>query len=177
MRNAGGIAIEIAPVGIAPATPPPTSRPRHAINPLALLEGAVMVGLATAAGIGIHSQAPIANISLVFVVPVFISAMRHGLVASSFAAILAVLAYNFFLIPPLHTFTVADPHNVVALFFLLFIAILASALASRLRTQTVRLRAEARRSGDLYGFGRKIADVATLDDLLWVVVVQLARAP
>jgi len=176
VRNAGGIAIEIAPSGTPSTTPPATSRPRRAIDPWALLEGAVMVALAAAAGIGIHSVVPISNVSLVFVVPVFIAAMRHGLAASSFAAILAVLSYNFFFLPPLYTFTIADPHNVVALFFLLFIAILASALASRLRTQTVRLRAEARRSADLYGFGRKLADVATLDDLLWVVVAQLARS-
>jgi len=176
VRNAGGIAIEIAPSGTAAAaSPPAASRPRHTVEALHLLEGAVTVALATAFGVGIHSQVPISNVSLVFVVPVFIAAMRHGLVASSFAAILAVLSYNFFFLPPLYTFTIADPHNVVALFFLLFIAILASALASRLRMQTVRLRAEARRSADLHGFGRKIADVTTLDDLLWVVVAQLAR--
>lgn len=175
VRDAGGIAVEIAPGGTASATPPATSRARHAIDPLHLLEGAVTVALATAAGIAIYSWVPISNVSLVFVVPVFIAAMRHGLVASSFTALLAVLSYNFFFLPPLYTFTIADPHNVVALFFLLFIAILASALASRLRSQTVRLRAEARRSADLYGFGRKIADITTLDDLLWVVVAQLAR--
>ena len=32
-------------------------------------------------------------------------------------ASLSVLAYNFFFLPPLYTFTIADPENVVALFF------------------------------------------------------------
>lgn len=175
VRNAGGITIEIAPGGASAAGPPPTSRSRHAIEPLHLLEGALTVALSTAVGLAIDGLVSISNVSLVFVVPVFIAAMRHGLVASSFAVVLAVLSYNFFFLPPLYSFTIADPQNVVALFFLLFIAILASALASRLRAQTVRLRAEARRSADLHGFGRKIADITTLDDLLWVVVAQLAR--
>ena len=37
---------------------------------------------------------------------------------SLFACLVSVLAYNFFFLPPLYTFTIADPENVVALFFL-----------------------------------------------------------
>ena len=51
------------------------------------------------------------------------------------ACLVGVLAYNFFFLPPLYTFTIADPENVVALFFFAVVAVIASNLAARLRAQ------------------------------------------
>ena len=88
---------------------------------------------------------------------------------------LSVLAYNFFFLPPLYQFTISDPANVVALFFFMFVAIAASALAARTRSQTEAARREARTTAELYAFSRKIAGVVDLYDLLWIVVTHLAR--
>ena len=44
-------------------------------------------------------------------------------------------AYNFFFLPPLYTFTIADPENVVALFFFAIVAVIASNLTARVRAQ------------------------------------------
>ena len=52
----------------------------------------------------------------------------------------AILAYNFFFLPPLYTFTIADPENVVALFFFAIVALIASNLAARVRSQAVTAR-------------------------------------
>ena len=46
-----------------------------------------------------------------------------------------MLAYNFFFMPPLYTFTIADPENVVALFFFLIVAVIVSNLTARTRGQ------------------------------------------
>ena len=88
---------------------------------------------------------------------------------------LSVLAYNFFFLPPLYQFTIADPANVVALFFFMVVAVVASALAARTRTQTESARREARTTAELYAFSRKIAGVMDLYDLLWIVVTHVAR--
>jgi len=63
----------------------------------------------------------------------------------------------------------------VALFFFMVVAVVASALAARTRSQTEAARREARTTAELYAFSRKIAGVMDLYDLLWTIVTHLAR--
>src|SRR4029077_11356245 len=84
------------------------------------------------------------------------------------------LAYNFFFLPPLYTFTIADPENVLALFAFLVAAVIGSNLAAGTRAQAVAARARARTTEELLAFSRKLAGVATLDDLLWATAYQIA---
>jgi two-component system sensor histidine kinase KdpD len=176
VRSGSGLAIEVAPsdeqpgktatadwLGDVPMTPGP------------YLEGALTTALATAVGVGIDRLIVLPNISLVYVVPVLVAAARHGLVPSLWISALSVLCYNFFYLPPLYQFTIRDPANVVALFFFMFIAIVASTLAARTRSQTESARREARTTAELYAFSRKIAGVMDLYDLLWIIVTHLAR--
>ena len=53
----------------------------------------------------------VANIALVFLTAVLASAVAFGLWPALFACLLSVLAYNFFFLPPLYTFTIADPRT------------------------------------------------------------------
>lgn len=176
VRSGSGLAVEVAPSGdkAEPAGPTDWSfgAPRTA-GPY--FEGAFTTAVATAAGVLIDTSIKLPNISLVYVVPVMVAAARHGLVPSLWVSGLSVLCYNFFFLPPLHQFTIADPANILALFFFMFVAILASALGTRTRAQAEAARREARANAELYAFSRKIAGVIDLDDLLWIVVTHLAR--
>ena len=101
------------------------------LTPGPYLEGTLTTALATAVGVAIDRLIVLPNISLVFVVPVLVAAARHGLVPSLWVSALGVLAFNFFFLPPLYEFTIRDPANVVALFFFMVVAVVASALAAR----------------------------------------------
>jgi two-component system sensor histidine kinase KdpD len=90
-----------------------------------------------------------------------------------YASLLGVLCYNFFFLEPLHTFTIADPANVLALFFFLVVAVLTSSLTARIRTQAVAARRQGRITADLYAFSRKLAGIADTEDLLLVTVHQI----
>ncbi len=176
VRSGSGLAVEVAP---SSAKPEPMGTidwlmgaPRS-IGPY--FEGVLTTGMATALGVLIDTYIKLPNISLVYVVPVLIAAARHGLVPSLWVASLSVLCYNFFFLPPLYRLTIADPANVIALFFFMFVAVVASALGTRTRAQAQAARREARTTADLYAFSRKIAGVIDLDDLLWIVVTHLAR--
>jgi two-component system sensor histidine kinase KdpD len=133
-----------------------------------------MVALALLIGIGMQQWLAVQNISLVFLTAVLGSAIAYGLLPSLFACLASVLAYNFFFLPPLYTFTIADPENVVALFFFAVVAVIASNLAARVRAQAVSARQRAKTTEDLYQFSRKLAAVVTLDELLWATAYQIA---
>ena len=105
---------------------------------------------------------------------IVVVAVRFGLLPSLFASIAASLCYNFFFLPPLYTFTIADPTNVVAFGFFAVMAILVSNVAARVRAQALAAIARARTTESLYAFSRKLASVATLDDVLWATAYQIA---
>jgi two-component system sensor histidine kinase KdpD len=176
VRSGSGLAVEVAPSGDKPEPRQPIDwlfdAPRT-VGPY--FEGVLTTAVATGVGVLIDTHVNLSNISLVYVVPVLIAAARHGLVPSLWVSGLSVASYNFFFLPPLYQFTIADPANVVALFFFMFVSIAASALGTRSRAQAEAARREARTTAELYAFSRKIAGVIELDDLLWIVVTHLAR--
>ena len=58
--------------------------------------------------------------------------------------------------------------------FFIIVAALVSNVAARVRTQAVAAMARARTTEALYSFSRKLAGVATLDDVLWATTYQIA---
>src|SRR3954454_2825797 len=119
----------------------------------------LMALVIVAAGLGvaklIHPWLGIENVDLVFLTAVVAVAVRFGLWPSLFASVLASLCYNFFFLPPIHTFTITDPTNVAAFFFFMLIAILVSNLAARGRTHAVSAIARAHATELVYAFSRK----------------------
>ncbi len=134
----------------------------------------LLVVAAIAVGSALHQVLAVTSISLVFLTAVLASAALWGLYPSLYACAISVLAYNFFFLPPLYTFTIADPENVVALFFFLIAAVIASNLAGGVRAQAVSARQRARTTEELYQFSRKLAGIVNLDDLLWATAYQMA---
>jgi two-component system sensor histidine kinase KdpD len=115
------------------------------------------------------------SIGMVFLTAVLATAIAYGLWPSLFAALLSALAYNFLFLPPLYSFDVAAPENIVALLFFSAVAIVAANLAARARESAFAAAARARVTEQLYLFSRKLADAVDLDDALWVTVHQVAR--
>ncbi|HEY3157834.1 MAG TPA: DUF4118 domain-containing protein [Vicinamibacterales bacterium] len=71
---------------------------------------------------------------------------------ATIVAVVATLCLNFFFIPPIGTFTIADPENWVALFVFLVVAVIGSQLSARAQERTreaVARRNEVTRLFDL----------------------------
>jgi two-component system sensor histidine kinase KdpD len=153
---------------------PHTVRPATPVSWAPYGASAGLVGAAVLVGVALREILQAASISLVFLTAVLGAAAAFGLWPSLFACMLSVLAYNFFFLPPLYTFTIADPENVVTLVFFLITAVVASNLAAAVRAQAVTAQSRARTTDDLYQFSRKLAAIASLDDLLWAAVYQVA---
>src|SRR5579885_1950984 len=155
------------PARLAPAAP-------LAFGPDAYLGSAGLVAAALAIGLLLKQFLAVSSIPLVFLTAVLGSAAAYGLLPSLFACLISVLAYNFFFLPPLYTFTLAEAENVVALFFFALVAVIVSNLAARIRAQAMTARRRAKTTEDLYLFARKLAGSAMLDDLLWATAYQIA---
>src|SRR5579871_558359 len=182
IRRAGDISVHVVPEAAMAEGETKTGwvwRPSHllsrALDLGAYGGSAAMVAMALIIGLLLQRYLGITNVALVFLTAVLISAITYGVWPALFASLVSVLAYNFFFLPPLYTFTIADPENVVALFFFLFVAVIASNVASRVREQALVASERAKMTEDLYLFSRKLAAVVALDDLLWATAHQIAQ--
>ncbi|HEY0571939.1 MAG TPA: sensor histidine kinase KdpD, partial [Enterovirga sp.] len=135
-----------------------------------------LLAVAVALGIGVIVQPwfGLENADLIFLTAVVVVAVRYGLWPSLIASVAASLAYNFFFLPPLYTFTIADPSNVAAFVFFVIVAALVSNLAAQVRSQAIAAQARMRITDSLYAFSRKLAGVGTLDDVLWTTAYHVA---
>jgi two-component system, OmpR family, sensor histidine kinase KdpD len=137
---------------------------------------AALLAVAAALGVGelIQPLLGIENVDLVFLTAVVGIAVRYGLWPSLFATVVSSLCYNFFFLPPIYTFTIADPTNIGAFVFFTIVAIVVSHFAARGRSRTVAAHERVRTVELLYAFSRKLAGVGTLDDVLWATAYQTA---
>lgn len=83
-------------------------------------------------------------------------ATTWGRIEAIAASIAAVLCYNFFFLPPVGRFTIADPQNWIALFAFLVTSLVASHLSNRVRRQAAEAREHQRESDQLYAFSRAV---------------------
>ena len=81
-------------------------------------------------------------------------ATRADLRESIAASVASLLAYNFFFLPPIGTFTIADPQNWVALLAFLVTAITASRLSSSARRRADEARSRQEEVQRMYDFSR-----------------------
>ena len=85
----------------------PRTRPREPSGPRAYPVALITVMAALGVALLLRPLAGIENVDLVFLTAVVGVAVRYGLGPSLAASVASVLAYNFFFIPPFHTFAVA----------------------------------------------------------------------
>ena len=102
------------------------------------------VALAVVVGLFVRRHLQLPNLSMIFLAAVLVCAVSIGVWPAILAALLSFLAYNFFFIPPLYTFTVAEPHEFFALLIFLMVAILTGGLAGRVRDQSDAARKTGR---------------------------------
>src|SRR5262249_62092766 len=135
-----------------------------------------VLAVAAALGLGvlIQPRLGIENVDLVFLTAVVGVAVRYGLLPSLVASVVASLCYNFFFLPPIYPFPIADPTNVAAFVFFIIVAVIVSHVAARSRTEAVIAHGRVRTVESLYAFSRKLAGVGTMDDVLWATAYQTA---
>ena len=104
--------------------------------------------------------------ALTLLLGVLIVSTNWGLTVAVFMSFVAALAFNFFFLPPVGTFTIADTQNWVALFAFLITAVLSSNLSERVR-RGARAADERRREVErLYSFSQGLLVSENVVELL-----------
>ncbi|MBL8547955.1 MAG: sensor histidine kinase KdpD [Hyphomonadaceae bacterium] len=179
VRNSGDIAIEICPrdesktstlIGDA-FRPPSLGSAGGYVGASVFVALAAVFAVALDQWIGVE----LPNISLVFVLAIIASALRYGMAISIFSAVASALTYNFLLIPPLYTFTIATPSNIYAFIFFIAIGLAVSGVSARVRAQTLIARRQARRASDLEGFARGLVGMEAEGEIAASTAVTASR--
>ena len=127
---------------------------RYVNDSLLALGGGVLVTSLIAAG---HLYPRIPTISLVYLLVVVALASTRGLYAASLASLLAVLAFDYFLVPPLYTFVVSKFEDLLTLFVFLATAVITSQLAWAQRRSAEEARGRERETRLLYEQAQELA--------------------
>lgn len=97
-----------------------------------------------------------ATAAMGFLIVVLLVAATSPLWVAVTTSLAAVLAFNFFFLPPVGTLTIADPQNWMALFALLTVSLVASNLSAVARARTQESEARRDELGRLFDLSRDI---------------------
>jgi two-component system sensor histidine kinase KdpD len=104
----------------------------------------------------IFTRANSTTIALTFLLATLGIATRWGLVEGIVTSVAGVMSFNFFFLPPLFTFYLADTQNWVALFAFLTTAVVASHLSASARRRALEATREREQVERLYKLSRAL---------------------
>ncbi len=115
------------------------------------------------------------TIGFLYLVAILVIATTGGLVESTLASVAAMLCFNYFFLPPIGTFTIADPHNWVALFAFLATSLTASQLSARAKRRTQEAIHRQREMERLYSLSRGLLLTDPTKPMARQMVQQIAQ--
>jgi len=152
-------------------------RPRHntrwpsfgATNAISIVATLALVWLATISLVVLNSLAPLDLVPLIYMLPVVLAATQWGLVPGLVAAVAGAAAADFFFYPPLYSFWLENPQDVVDLLLYLLVAVVTSNLAARVKTKADTLSRREKEISELHAFSQGLATCLTGRDLIFAV--------
>jgi two-component system sensor histidine kinase KdpD len=175
MRESGTIEIHVIPREEPERYTWPRIRLRLDPKGLGVELAAALISVACAVGVGevLSALLTLPNLSMIFLTAVLFDAVLLGTRAAVIASFASFVAYNFFFIPPVYTFTVAQPQELFALLVFLAVAVLTGSLTGRVRDQRERVTKNAEVMQSLYDYSRKLSGASSTDDVLWAAAAHM----
>jgi two-component system, OmpR family, sensor histidine kinase KdpD len=115
------------------------------------------------------------TVALTLILAILIVSTFWGMAVSIPMSLAAMIAFNFYFLPPIGTLTVSDPQNWVALVTFLAVAIIGSHLATRARQQSEAASARQRDIEKLYSFSRDLLESGNVMELLNRIPAQIVK--
>ena len=172
LRRAPAFALHIVP---SPAMPePPRRLPRSAEPWYAWIATTALVAAATLIGEVLIRFVSQESLGMLFLAAVVAAATTWGLRVAFYAAALGFVCWNFFFIEPLYQLTIDQPRDVMAILLFLGVAMVAGALASRVRDAERFARNRIVGLRRIVTFSRSLGEPVTEAELMQEIVRQAA---
>ncbi len=176
LRSSAGLAVHVIPAAEAGGqTRPVAPRAGRWGDPAAYAGIAAMVAATTGVGKLVEPWIGLGGVDLIFLLPVILASGRFGLRPGLITGLLAGLAYNFFFLPPLHTFTIADPQSLLTMFVLIGIAAFTANLAAKLKTRAIIGARGAQENAAIAAFGQALARASDWQSTGAIICDEVAR--
>ncbi|MGE0598847.1 MAG: ATP-binding protein [Dehalococcoidia bacterium] len=133
-------------------------------------------GLLTAGLAPLLGEDEIVAVTMLFLLVVLLVSATWGYGVGLFSAIFADLLLNVFFVPPLHTVTVQEPRNVVALALFLAVAVVGASMLSLLRRQLGVAQERRDELTIMLALSRELAAAPNPQRALDVIAQAVARA-
>jgi len=106
------------------------------------------------------------TVALSFLLAILAVSAKWGMAVSASMSVTAMLAFNYYFLPPERTFTIADPQNWVALAAFLVTSIVGSQLSARIRKEADEANSRRREVERLYQFSQKLLSEGNVIQLM-----------
>jgi len=110
------------------------------------------------------------NLLFLFFLPLILSALYLGRGPSIFAALVAILIFDYLFVPPYFTLTVSDLEYFLSFIVYVIVVVVISNLALQLRSKVEMLRQSESRSTTLYALSRDLVTAHTVEQVLSILV-------
>jgi two-component system, OmpR family, sensor histidine kinase KdpD len=128
------------------------------------------ISLITFIGIFLTPFVDLLNIALLYLLPVMMTAVYWGRVPSFFASFVGVMAFDFFIVPPVYGLKPQDIRYLFTFAIYMLVAIVISTMAATLRDELEKTRKSERLTTALYALSRQMAAVTDFQQI-WVSLV------
>jgi len=150
----------------------PEQRPVR-FGPYAAATG--IVGATLALAMVARRMLGLPDVEMLFILAVMITAIRFGRWPAVLAATLGVASYDFFFVPPFHTFDVADQRYVLTFAMMFGVGFVVSELTTRLKRQEMDALAREERTASLYALSRALGKLEEPSAIAEVLARQAAQ--
>lgn len=110
------------------------------------------------------------NIALLYLLPVLLIAHQWGRWPSYITAVVSIITYDFFFIPPYYTLTVSDMRYLGSVIIFLLVSFIIGGRTERLRKEAAFARQRERSTQTLYELSRQLATLHKMPDILRTLV-------
>ena len=129
----------------------------------------------TAAAFLMYPRFELSNLVMVYLLGVTLAGLRLGRGPAALTALLNVVAFDFFFVPPRFSFAVSDAQYLVTFAVMLTIALVIANLMASVRQQTRVAGARERRTALLYAMSRELAVTRGVGNMARVAVKHIAE--
>ncbi len=116
------------------------------------------------------------TVALTFLLAILAISTVWGMAVAVAMSVAAMVAFNYFFLPPVGKFTIADPQNWVALIAFLAVAVISSHLSTRARQKAADALARQRDIERLYSFSQGLLESRNVMELVNRIPIQIVNA-